>query len=483
MGSARRPRLVVILLLAFPGCATWSERVREYRAAWHAGDFAAAEARIDHLLEDETGLDADVVAAPSTLARTAEAAAGDAPLLLLEKGMTRLARGDAAGAIDLLRRARDALDEDWRTDAVDYVQAALLDDAAIEFAGADYEHVLVRVMLALADLIAGDGDALAYAHQIGAKQEEILHSDFGAEQGYEPRKQYQRVAIGAYLEGVLHETRFAAGDAALAYERALRYGGDDPLIAAALERTRAGTYAPPGHGVLHVFRLVGRGPHLVEGVHPPTDLANRLAGVAVTLLTDRGAALVQTPVEVPVVAVSDPNPPELEVAVPDAGRTVTVTLLDVNQVAVEQLDANLPWILARALVRRSLKATAAAFLEEGVRRRNEQAVAFLVAALVNLAATAAEQADTRSWSSLPAAIQVARLPLPEGVHDVRLGAHHRARVAVAAGHDSYVLMIQPSPARPGGVLVDVHSRVAESVEMTGTPEQVAPASRVSGYGK
>ncbi len=449
------------LLLGAGGCTSYSERVAAFREQYAAADFAAAEATIDELLEDETGVDADLLATPKLLARDSEAADGDGELMLMEKAMARLGQGDADGAIDLLRRARDELDEQWQTSATDYVQSALLDDTWIDYAGADYEHVLVRVMLALSDLVCGAGDATAYAIQVNDKQEEILRSDFGARQGYAPRQTYQRVAIGAYLEGVLAEASLAPAEAARAYERALRYGGKRGLIEQAEARARSGDYTAAGSGVVHVFCLAGRGPHLVEGVHPPTDLANRLATVALTLFTRRPSALVQAPVKVPVVMVNEARPERLCIEVADGERVFAEPLLDVNEVAVQQLEANMPWIIARALIRRALKAGAAVVIEDRARRRQRDPLAFLIAALFNLTATAVENADTRNWASLPAEIQAARLELPAGRHCLKLGAGMSAEVRVSPGRDSYVLVVRPGDFAPGAVLVDSSSRVAE----------------------
>ncbi len=466
IGGRKRARIArwsfAATLAVTTGCVSWSERTAEFRSAYGQSRFDAAEASIDRLLVDETGVDPEIVAQPKALARDSEATDGDGEILLLEKGMARLGRGDADGAIELFRRSRDQLEQQWKTDALEYVGASAFDDRVFDYAGADYEHVLVRVMLALSDLVLGGPDALAYSFQIGEKQEEILQSDFGAAQGYAPRERYRRIALGAYLEGVLHESRLARGDAVNAYQRALAYHGSSSILEEAIARARDGVYAPAGEGVIHVFRLVGRGPFFIEGHHPPTDLANHLAGVAVALSTRRASAFVQVPIKVPVVAVTDADPMPMSVSI-DGGLDAasTETLLDVNAIAIEQLEANLPWIIARALVRRALKAVAASYIEEGVRRSQRNELGFLAGAAFNVAATAAESADTRSWSLLPAVIQVARITAPAGRHVLNLDATS-APIVVTAGHESFVLVLQPDPAGPATALVDVDSRPADA---------------------
>jgi hypothetical protein len=156
-----------------------------------------------------------------------------------------------------------------------------------------------------------------------------------------------------------------------------------------------------------------------------------------------------------VLAVHAPRVPTLEVAASDRSAA-TETLLDVNLVAGEQLHAMMPLIVARAVLRRAVKATTTTAGATAVKSSNRNSTgdaAELGFALLNLLWTSAERADTRSWSSLPAQIQVARLPLSKGVHRVRLGATE-VEVRIGAGRDSYALLIEPDPGGPGAVLVD-----------------------------
>jgi len=49
---------------------------------------------------------------------------------------------------------------------------------------------------------------------------------------------------------------------------------------------------------------------------------------------------------------------------------------------------------------------------------NDAAAQLISSFLVRVATAATERADTRSWLTLPANIQMARLPLPAGSYDV-----------------------------------------------------------------
>ncbi|MBK6939201.1 MAG: hypothetical protein IPH13_03205 [Planctomycetes bacterium] len=457
-GPAVVARAVSALALCVSaGCASYSQELQEYRLRYGAGEFASAEAALDERIADETGIANELLQQPKTLARAEDVADGNGHLLLLEKAMTRLGQGDPDGCIELLRRARDELDARYATSAVEAVKMTLSDDTARDYAGADYEHVLVRAMLALADLVSGGQDAFAYAVQIGTKQEEILGSEFGAEQGYKPRELYRRIAIGAYLEGVIQEAEHQPSEAARAYQRAKQYGGDSALLDAAIQRTVFGRYAREGCGVVHVFYLGGRGPHLVEGVDVATDQASKLAGIVIALLRDRGSAFLQAPIKVPVVAVTDRTLAPLAIGGDAIGNEFTTPLVDVNEIAIEQLEANLPWIQARALVRRGLKSFASAIAEMKFDERENNGLAFLTAAMLNYIATATENADTRNWTALPASFQAARIEVPAGDREFVFDGTTRVRVRVAAGHESYVVFLRTAPTSRGAVLIDKFS--------------------------
>jgi hypothetical protein len=457
---------LLLLALAVVGCRTHSDKLAEFRGRYLAGDFEGADRSIDRLIAKTSGAEPDVVARSNAL--DVKASKGDTYLLLLDKAMTQLALGRPEVAVELMRRARDQLDRHQPKTAKAFFASVLTDDAARSYAGADYELILVRVMLCLGDLLVHSsqtaGDAYAYALQIGEKQEEIVVSPLGEDVGYRPREEYRRVGIGAYLQGMILEATGARDGAARAYERCIGYEPGFRLGEEAVQRTTAGRYAEPGEGVLHVFYFAGPGPFYATGTSPPTELALRIAQIAAALVSDSYVPLMQTAVPVPVLAVAVTGLPGLEVSA--HGRMATTEpLLDVNLVAGQQLDKMMPMILARAVVRRAVKATVTTAGAEAVKRRNRGSTGDAVElgfAIANLLWTASERADTRSWSSLPAQIHVARLPLPAGVHLVRFGGGMEAEVRIAAGRDAYAVVIRPDPARAGVVLVDRLSRPAET---------------------
>ncbi|MCY2962006.1 MAG: hypothetical protein NTY35_17755 [Planctomycetota bacterium] len=470
MASVKLLLAACAVAVSVTACKAPDQRIAPFANAWGAGDFTEAEKQIDALVADEAGVDPKLVTDSRGLDPAIEPAKGDTFLFLQEKSMARLAAGDTDGSIELLRRSRDVLASRYQgSDIAGWLAAGLTDDTVLQYNGADYEHVLTPAFLALFDLLEGGQDAYAYALQVGEVQETILGSTFGDDvdgkgNGYNPRKTYQRVPVGAYVEGLVREREGYSSEAFKAYERARDWGGASPICVEACERTSNGVYAPAGHGVVHVFRFAGRGPRLVQGTSPITDSALFLANIGSIVIGENVGTLGQMNVPVPVVMADTGSIPELEIR--EGGEVVgrTSTLLDVAGVAAQQVEANMPWILARAAIRRGAKAVAAKVVQDAVDKNNPNDSGFglLAGIFTNLALTVGEKADTRNWTSLPARFQVARFALSEGTHDLDLSGGMRASVRVASGKDSYVVIVQPDIARPGAVLTDVYSRPAGS---------------------
>ena len=488
-GSTARGFLAAAALAAAAlaaGCASHSEKIAAFREAWAADDFNGAEAAIDQLLASETGAPLETVQKSKALDPAVNATSGNTDLLLLEKAMVRLAQGDPSGSVKVFLKARDTLDKhlekSLKGTLVEFLKGGLQDDEGMEFQGADYEHVMIRVLLTVTDLLTGEGDAFAYANQVGETQDAIINSPFGDEKKkYYPRKQYQRMAVGAYVQGVIQEANLYSSEAALAYERALGWVGGDAAAAApapvggapevvaaavanrsaatvlkeALQRARDGKYAPDGCGVIHIFYFGGRGPHLEATTCNPTAEAVQLAAIGYSIATSSFAQLGQMPVKVPMVVAPDWMVPPLPVSVDGAAAAgTTATLLDVNVVAKQQLAANMPGISARAVIRRAVKGAVGGAIEaQG--SDYAKVLGFLFTAI----STGTERAETRNWVSLPAQLQVARVPAMEGERRLSFGPGMETLVRIAKGHDTYVVVLRPNLALPGVVLVDRASRV------------------------
>ncbi|MEZ5064716.1 MAG: hypothetical protein R3B81_08255 [bacterium] len=124
-----------------------------------------------------------------------------------------------------------------------------------------------------------------------------------------------------------------------------------------------------------------------------------------------------------------PNPHRSHARVTlDGEHAVTTELAsDLEAIARHGLEDRSGHILLRTIARGLAKYA----MTRAARKENE-----VVGVLTNLLTAATEKADTRSWITLPRTIQVARLVVPPGTHDLEMvcygpDGHEKERVAFA----------------------------------------------------
>lgn len=103
---------------------------------------------------------------------------------------------------------------------------------------------------------------------------------------------------------------------------------------------------------------------------------------------------------------------KLRINIKNLQQTTTTELTeDINSLAIKTLENHLPAITARAMARIVAKDKIAS--DAGDKSP-------LLGLLINLIGVATELADTRSWLTLPAEIQTARLSIPQGKHTLEI---------------------------------------------------------------
>ena len=322
-----RPLVLFLVIGTATGCATHVQRMRDARAAFHGGDLVAAEKALERQ----------------------RAAGGDADVLDLDTAMVALAAGRPAEAERLLRRVRDRFDHLEQADAGETALTLLGDDTARAYPGEDHEKVLVRALLALADLAHDGDDAEAYSLQVIEEQQRIVAAA-ARDDGTNPKAAYPQVALAPYLRGVLREaTHRDYDDAARHFHLVAAWQPEFTAGPTHHDRAAAGVHSRRGNGVVHVFALVGQGPFKAEVVEMPSSLSVAIAGEL--LAGPLGSPLPPTiaPITVPRIVAVPSGVAGLRVRAGEwqAGRTETLT--DVSALAIRQQEAVHPGIVARAV--------------------------------------------------------------------------------------------------------------------------------------
>ncbi|MEW4488451.1 hypothetical protein AB1L42_10245 [Thalassoglobus sp. JC818] len=449
--SARHFRKVAVRLLTvcilLVGCSHRARQVQSFREEFYIGDLAQSQARLQTLI-DEKRKDVDA--------------------LTLDKAMIQLTAGNTHEAEQLLRGVRDRLDHLEQRDIRELAKSMVRDDNDIAWAGSDYERILIRAMLAITNLMHGGDDATAYALQVTEKQNEVIarieNSRKLDEEEVAEELHFRRLALGPYVHAALLEERHLDYDdiersrlKVASWETDFRDAQID------LARAREGKHSERGNGVLYVFCLVGRGPQKVEAVEVPSTAAMLIADRILNEFTEQEITPTIAPIKVPVVIPGRSLIENIQVSVGNEVLGTTTTLSNISEFAVEQTAAEHSDVVARAVVRRSLKKAAIYAAKDSLGAENSGLADFALTA-AGVAWEATEQADTRSWTLLPDQIQVLRAELPAGSREITLAprilpnqvASRPLSVSTIAeiqdGRNTYVLVTIPDTQIIGEVL-------------------------------
>jgi hypothetical protein len=184
-----------------------------------------------------------------------------------------------------------------------------------------------------------------------------------------------------------------------------------------IERCGGGVHSAPNHGALYIFACVGRGP-VLESVEAPTTTAALQIATQVYSLAENQRTMLPNLVSVQVPSVHVPYSPAAAVSIDSSGVWLGATqpLVDVGQMASRQNEAEMPWTVARAVVRRVTKEVTVSQTTKAVGLDGLPGEVVRFAAVNAWSAT--EKADTRCWSLLAREIQVLRAELPVGKHRI-----------------------------------------------------------------
>lgn len=435
-----RSFLMAIALCATAGCSTHAERLCEIRSAYYGGDFVTAKNKIE-TYQKKYAKEVDV--------------------LKLEQATVLLSEGRPKDAEHLFRQVRDHFDHLEKKDLAEGALSMLTDDQQRGYPGEDYEKVLVRAFLALASLVGDGSDATAYALQTAAKQQEIIEKGTGPD-GKNPKLDYQKVALGAYIHAALREqTHMNYDDAARSLELVCNWSPEFVSGKNDLERMKQGRHSVQGNGVLYVFTLVGRGPYKEERMEIPTTAALLIADRILSATANQSVPPTVAPIKVPRVVVGHNEVQSVGVGVDGKPCGTTETVTDVGRLAVQQADAVFPQVLGRAIARRVVKKAIVYGAKEALdtQQLGLESIAFDV---VGVVWEATESADTRCWGLLPEKIQVLRLELPAGTHALTLqpmgatgysqGVPCAANVTIDDGRNTYVLACFPTGRLAGQIV-------------------------------
>lgn len=370
-------------------------------------------------------------------------------LYLLDAAMVHLQCGNFEAAQKNFHAAERLAESLWTESLSRQTASLVTNEYLLKYPGEDYERALINMMSALGYLQSeAFDDALVEIRRLDS-----LLSLFNEK--YEKKNVYKEDAFGRYLSGILHEADNALDDAFIDYRKALityrdyenYYGTPAPAaliedlyrVAAAVDRmedverllpgdSRQRRQAPSPNrdmGKIVFLQLSGRAPAKTQGqVVVPTS------GGPVSIAYPRLLLLPPACSEHRVTLTS-----------PDVVIVATLDLVeDIGRIALKNLEDKKGRIMAKTIAR----AVAKQVIIEGLANSSDQEAAMAVRTALNIANLFLEQADTRSWRTLPGQIYMDRLFIPPGEYTVQSAAcggspHKLQNILVKAGKTHYIV--------------------------------------------
>ena len=442
----RSPLALIVLVAALQGCAAASTRYLQVETSLLAGDPKQADQIIERA-QPEYGSKSSI-------------------LYQMDRGMTLQLAGRYQESNALLEQADQALEELYTRRIRTETKAFLVNDTELPFEGELYEQVMVNVLKAVNYGAMGNWDeALVEGRKIDHRLNVL--SDRIKE-----KEKYRNDAFARYLSGILYEVTGDLNNAFIAYRNAYdEYRQARPwsrttvpsMLQADLLRATDALHLTQEHeqyrrdfasvawrpisdtkSLAHILLISynGRAP-LKEDQF--LDLPVSLEALNLVLLTkgvtagstnqDRRAiesALYGLNSRVVRVALPRLVPQKTQVAYSEVNISGTNGSFSAKTELVDNLGAvaekNLSDRFAGIAIKAAARASVKYAMAEGIGRGSHAAagkdlgplIGLLAGGIAHMLAIASEQADTRSWRTLPDEIQITRLWAPPGDYELRV---------------------------------------------------------------
>ncbi len=391
--------LATIIMLQ--GCATYSAGFAKVESATANRDLNRAVKTLDEL----------------------KLSGADAALHHLNKGTLLRLQGKYAESNKHLDIAKNLAEKLNAISITEQLASVSLNDTMKAYEGLPSEQLMLYSFKALNYLQMNDVDAAAVeARQFDIKQGLIAKNNSNAK--------YLSGAFVRYLNGMVYEAAGERDSARIEMQKAVDgykaqnsgFGVPQALLAD-LDRLKQDKSA--SSEVVFILHN-GLGPSLdevtIRVINPNPQHGSILLSLSVPQFSRRS---------VPVSRV---------VLSGNSNSATSEVVEDVNDIAEKSLNDRLPIITARAVARLVLKNLAAKETKKNNAQLGE--FRFLADILVDIGTAVSERADTRSWSLLPGNINMARLSLPAGMHNLT-ATYYSANGSILATREYKDVEVKP----------------------------------------
>ncbi|MBT8127093.1 MAG: hypothetical protein KJP15_06405, partial [Gammaproteobacteria bacterium] len=384
-----RHLLLVFLVLYQLSCATYSQQAVSMRDNLLVGRVDLAKKTAEQQDENQ-----------------------DDVLACLNKGILRRMTQDYAGSNQILEAAKQQIDSLYGLSISETATSLTFNDALRDYKGARYEQILLHAYMAMNYLQLGDVDSA----RVEILQADVKMMEWGEQPDENP--------FVRYFAGMIFEAVGEYDQALVAYRKARdgylasRSGAmlEVPLV---LKKDLLRLLAM--QGLTNEYRRLTAELGLTD--YQPASIDDNVGEVVVILSS--GLAPIRT--ETAIMTFSSEVQGHVRVAFPVYAQASTPankarvriddkhwymeTVENVDKLARQALDEDMPLIMARAMARAVVKYQS---------QRTAQEQNDLAGFLLTVTNLATERADTRSWTTLPKEIQMTRVLLPAGQQHVSI---------------------------------------------------------------
>lgn len=383
-------RLVLALVaLYLGGCATYSKQATSMRDSLLAG--RADLARISAEERDENQNDV---------------------LACLNKGMLRRITDDYRGSNQIFEIAKQQMESLYGISITDAAASLTINDAVRDYKGDRYEQILLHAYMAMNYLQLGELDSA----RVEILQADVKMMEWGEQPDEDP--------FVRYFAGMIYEALGEEDQALVSYRKARDIyiaTRNEQLLEVPLMLKKDLLRLLATQGLWDEYKIYKSDfgldnfkPTKVSGNFGEliVILNNGLAPIRTETSIMTFSSEVQSTVRVALPVYKTVAPPVKKARLNIGGRHIGLeTVENIDSLARHALDDDMPLVMTRAIARAVVKYQS----QKGAQKQD--ALAGFLLTVTNLAT---ERADTRSWTTLPQEIQMARIMLPAGEQDVSI---------------------------------------------------------------
>ena len=409
-----RRLVLLVCVMWLTGCATYSQHAMTMRESLLAGDFGQAR-----VLEEQKDPEQQDV------------------LACMEKGMLRQMTGDYSASNNVWEVAKQRIETLYGISVTETLGSVTINDATRSYEGERFEQVLLHAYMAMNYLMLDDIDDA----RVEMLQADVKMREWGEQPEEDP--------FVRYFAGMIYEALGEDDDALISYRKAhdvyLATRDTQHLeIPLMLKKDLLRLLAQEGlwneyrqrkaeFGMAD-FKPVKTGGQSGELI---VVLSNGLAPVKKesAIMTFSPEVSDNVRIAFPVYEDQPQRLNDARVVVGD-DRYSLETVENIDALARHSLEEEMPMIMTRAVARAVIK------YSSQKKAKDENALAGFLMSVANIAT---ERADTRSWTTLPQVIQMARTTLPVGTQAVHIDLVNSAGYVVDSIDDKVTIRAD----RPG----------------------------------